>query len=411
MSRPLKILQVTDLYEPFIGGIEQHVKTLSRELAQRGHEVTVVTTRLPGTLAEETVDGVRIRRITGWASRVLAAWYERAEAPYHPPVPDPGVVASLNVILDELRPDIVHAHGWIAYSCLATARRRRPGRIVTLHDYSTACARKTLLRDGRDPCPGPRFGRCLHCAPGQYGVAKGLALTSGLRAARTLHGRVDSWIAISQFVADSSRRWLPKGDMITVIPPASLRSAPAQPRPSWLPAGGYMLFVGALGRHKGLDWLLRAHAGGGLSPLVLIGTRRADTPDTWPSNAIVRTDVPHEQVMTAWRHALLGVVPSVWPEPFGLVAVEAMSSAVPVVASRTGGLPEIVADGVTGILVTPGDTAELRAALLRLEHSPELRRAMGAAGLSHAKQFSSGIITELHEQHYRLVLDEPTSPR
>ena len=75
--------------------------------------------------------------------------------------------------------------------------------------------------------------------------------------------------------------------------------------------------------------------------------------------------------MEAWRHAGIGLVPSLWPEPFGLVAVEAMRSGVPVVASRIGALPGIVADGVTGILVTPGNTTELRAAIRRLDDDPD----------------------------------------
>ena len=95
---------------------------------------------------------------------------------------------------------------------------------------------------------------------------------------------------------------------------------------------------------------------------------------------VVRTDVPHGEVMAAWRHAGIGLVPSLWPEPFGLVAVEAMRSGVPVVASRIGALPGIVADGRTGILVTPASTAELRAAIRRLDDDPDLRRTMGAAG-------------------------------
>ena len=60
MSRPLRILQVTDLYEPFIGGMEQHVKSLSRGLADRGRKVVVATTRLPGTADDWTIEGVRV---------------------------------------------------------------------------------------------------------------------------------------------------------------------------------------------------------------------------------------------------------------------------------------------------------------------------------------------------------------
>jgi glycosyltransferase involved in cell wall biosynthesis len=411
VRRPLRILQVTDLFEPFIGGMELHVKTLSQELVQRGHEVTVVTAQLPNTPVEEVVDGLRVRRIAGWSARALAGWYERAEAPFHPPVPDPGVVTALRRIIDELRPDIVHAQGWISYSCLAVARHRPFQLVVTLHDYSFACVRKTLLRSGLTPCPGPRFDHCLRCAPGQYGIAKGAALTTGLRAARLLHARVPSWIAISQFVADSSRCVIPRGHAITVIPPTSAQPPPG-PRPEWLPvADGYALFVGALGAYKGLDWLLDVYAGADLRrPLVVIGTTRLDTPRAWPADVLVRTNVPHQQVMEAWRHAGIGLVPSLWPEPFGLVATEAMRSGVPVVASRIGALPGIVVDGITGILVTPGHSTELRAAIRRLDREPKLRASMGAAGLVRAQQFSAETVTALYEQHYRRLLSGHPEP-
>ncbi len=405
----MRILQVSDLFEPFIGGLEQHVKTLSQGLAQRGHEVTVATARLPGTPADEESGGLRIRRITGWSARALAGWYERAAVPFHPPLPDPGVVSALNRIIGESRPDVVHAQGWISYSCLAAARRQRFRLVVTLHDHSLACVRKTLLRHGQDPCSGPRLGACLRCAPGQYGAVKGTALTLGLRAARPLHGRVDSWVAISQFVADASRCALPHDCPVSVIPPTSAPPPPSAGRPAWLPPDGYALFVGALGRHKGLSWLLDAYAGGGFRrPLVVIGTPRRDTPQRWPAGVVVRTDVPHGEVMAAWRHAGIGLVPSLWPEPFGLVAVEAMRSGVPVVASRIGALPGIVADGRTGILVTPASTAELRAAIRRLDDDPDLRRTMGAAGRVYAEQFSAETVTGLYEQHYRQLLADRT---
>jgi glycosyltransferase involved in cell wall biosynthesis len=413
MRRPLRILQACDLFEPFIGGMQQHVKTLSQGLAQRGHDVTVATAHLPGTSFNETVDGFRIRRITGWSGRALASWYEHADAPFHPPIPDPGVVAALKRIIKELRPDVVHAQGWITYSCLAITRRQRLPLVVTLHDSSLACARMSLMRNGLEVCSGPRLDVCLRCATGQYGIVKGAALTVGLRAVRPLHGRVESWIAISRSVADSNRSVLPRGSVISVIPPSSAQPPPLGQRPDWLPADGYALFVGALGHYKGLNWLLEAYAGReARRPLVVVGTTQRDTPRTWPTGVVVRTDVPHQEVMEAWRHAEIGLVPSLCPEGFGLVAVEAMRSGVPVVASRIGALPEIVVDGITGILVTPGNTTELRAAIRHLDQNPDLRRTMGAAGLAQAQKFSAEIVTGLYEQHYhRLLAGQPDAAR
>lgn len=80
------------------------------------------------------------------------------------------------------------------------------------------------------------------------------------------------------------------------------------------------------------------------------------------------------------------VFPSVWPEPFGLVAVEAMASGRAVCASRIGGLEGIVEDGVTGFLFTPGDDAELASCLARLLDDEALRRRMGEAGRTRVER-------------------------
>jgi glycosyltransferase involved in cell wall biosynthesis len=378
MSRPLRILQVTDFYEPFVGGMEQHVQTLSLLLARHGHEVTVATARLPGTAEDETADGVRVRRIAGWASRALAGRYERSEAPFHPPMPDPGVMRGLAGIIAETRPDIVHAQGWMTYSCLAVGPRRSFRLVVTLHDHGMACPRRTLMRHGHTGCPGPQLGACLRCAPGQYGTVKGAALTVALRASRSLHGRADSWVANSQFVADASRRVLPRGTEISVIPPASQSPPPPGNRPDWLPPDGYLLFVGALGRHKGLNWLLDAYASGGITrPLVVIGTERADTPAAWPAGVTVRTSVAHQQVMEAWRHAGVGVVPSLWPEPFGLVGLEAGALGVPAIAVDAGGVRQWLREGVNGVAVRePASGRSFGDALASLLGDPDTLAAL-----------------------------------
>jgi len=78
------------------------------------------------------------------------------------------------------------------------------------------------------------------------------------------------------------------------------------------------------------------------------------------------------------------VVPSLWQEAFGLAALEPMARGVPVIASRVGGLPEVVRDGETGLLVTPGDEAELAGAMRRLLLDPAERKRLGANGRRRA---------------------------
>ncbi len=93
-------------------------------------------------------------------------------------------------------------------------------------------------------------------------------------------------------------------------------------------------------------------------------------------------------------------------EGMGRAAVEAMAAGLPVVASRVGGVPDVVQDGQTGLLVPPGDPEALAAALDRLLQDEALRMAMGEAGLRRAEAFSDRVMFERLEALYAEVLAE-----
>ena len=90
--------------------------------------------------------------------------------------------------------------------------------------------------------------------------------------------------------------------------------------------------------------------------------------------------VPPDEVADLIERSSLLLVPSRWHEPFGLVALEAAHMARPVVATRRGGLPEVVRDGETGLIVEPESPAALAGAVIGLIEAPESACAMGAAG-------------------------------
>ncbi|MGO8876552.1 MAG: glycosyltransferase family 4 protein [Acidimicrobiales bacterium] len=395
----MKILHLTDLFAPCIGGMESHVLYLARERTRRGHDVSVVTLVRPGGVATNRMEdiGFRVYRISGTYTRFRRAWAS-PDKPYHPPFPDPLVARQLQRILDEEQPDVVQAHNWIAYSYLAIKTPSSPPLLWTQHDYSLACPKKTLMYHRDDgTCPGPALRRCVPCSDEQYGAVKGTALTLGLFASNAaLHRRIDGIVAVSTAVARAVRLALGRTDVpVTVVngfvEDDATVAAGATPRPKFLPKqDGYLLFVGALGIHKGITDLLEAFEllGDDVPPLVVLGTPRPDTPTRWPRGVIVRENVPHDQVMAAWRHCGIGVVPSRWAEPFGLVPLEAASAGCPVVATRTGGLVESVEDGISGLLVPPQDPSAMATAIRHLLDNPTAALEMGLAGQRRAEQFT-----------------------
>jgi len=96
--------------------------------------------------------------------------------------------------------------------------------------------------------------------------------------------------------------------------------------------------------------------------------------------------LPHEELIQELLQADIAVVPSIWEEPFGMVAVEAMACGLPVVASRVGGLQEIVEEGKTGFLVEPMDYKALADRLETLCQNRELMESMGKAGRKKAEE-------------------------
>jgi alpha-maltose-1-phosphate synthase len=163
------------------------------------------------------------------------------------------------------------------------------------------------------------------------------------------------------------------------------------------PGRPYVIFVGRITRQKGVPVLL--HAASGLIPdaqLVLLAGA-ADTPEQLAevtelvdglranrSGIIwIPEMLPKPEVIQLLTHATVFACPSIY-EPLGIVNLEAMACGTAVVGSRTGGIPEVVAEGETGLLVPVGEPEPLAEALNTLLRDPDLADAMGQAGRKRA---------------------------
>lgn len=409
----MRVLLLTEFFPPIIGGIERHVLNLGRGLLQRGHQVTVATVLHEGMPGRERVDGMDVVRLRATSS-VFEAAFANQDKRHLPPLPDPGIMAGLRRLTQQLRPDIIHAHNWMVHSFLPLRPSVRGQLVVSLHDYSLVCAKKSLMLRDDVLCSGPGPLKCLGCAAGHYGPAKGVAIAAANAAMSVFERRmVDLFVPVSRSVAEGvglTDSGLPYQVIPNFIPDdVATTASHGHPALAGLP-DEYLLFVGALGRHKGVHVLLEAYERlRNPLPLVMLGMPWPDMPRSFPAGVTVMQNVPHAAVMEAMTHAVALLVPSIYRDACPTVAMEAMASGTAVIASNLGGLSDIVADQETGVLVPHGNVDALATAMERLTANQPERARMGAAGRQRVVLFSAGSVVERLETAYRDLLDVPGS--
>jgi glycosyltransferase involved in cell wall biosynthesis len=277
------------------------------------------------------------------------------------------------------RPDIVHVHNtfplvspslfWV------TARKSLPV-VQTLHNFRLLCPQAMFLRDNHicEDCLGttPWRGvvrRCYHESTAQSAVLAGMLVLH--RAIGTYRRKVTRYIALNRFCHDKfvagglpAERISIKPNFVNIPPPAETTRN-----------GG--LFVGRLSPEKGIDLMLAALDRLPDTVIDVIG----DGPETAHvqqhprvRNAGART---HDDVLTRMRSAAYLVMPSIWYETFALVVVEAFACGLPVIASRHGAMQELIEEGRTGLLFTPGSADDLANKIAWAERNPAAMRRMG----------------------------------
>jgi GT2 family glycosyltransferase/glycosyltransferase involved in cell wall biosynthesis len=336
------------------------------------------------------------------------------------------IAAAAAQVMDDFKPDVAHIHHLTNLSTTivpALARRRIPA-IVTLHDYWLLCHRGQLFDTQCRVCDGPDPARCHDCI-GPSAVAAPLAVAGGrvvraiesaapaafARGARGAAQAIATAIArpaaavelaaerlthmrnvcaqVSHFLApshDLRERFVKFGipeDRITVarngidLEPFARTTRTSVDR---LRLG----FLGSLIVSKAPHILLDAAQRlplGTVSVDLFGGHASYHGDDRYRAQLAARLPLPgvqargaisHDRVPDALSSIDVLVVPSVWPENSPLSIQEAFLAGVPVVASRIGGIPEAVIDGVNGLLFRPGDSDDLARALERLLHEPGL---------------------------------------
>jgi glycosyltransferase involved in cell wall biosynthesis len=326
--------------------------------------------------------------------------------------------------LRQWRPDVVHVHNTFpllsASVLLACADARIPV-VATLHNYRLTCANGSFYRDGKV---------CHDCATnmGMSAIRHGCYRESSMQTLPVVLGSVvqrHAWKTIPSayvFVSSAQREaltgyGLPADRTFVKWNLLELMSRPQADESS------RVVYIGRLDQVKGIPTLMRSwdrfRAGplGGRLRLAIAGSGPLEAEvRTWASghaDVEVLGMLQPEQCRELLAGSLAAIVPSEWEETFGLVAVEAMSAGVPVIASAIGALPELIEDSGGGVLFTPGDVAGLAGVLQDVAAEPARWRALGtAARASYERRFDPAANIEELLDIYRFAIADPThSPR
>ena len=302
---------------------------------------------------------------------------------------NPSAFRTLSALFERERVSIVHVHNTlplISPAVYSAARRAGAAVVQTLHNYRLLCPVATLYRDGA-PCElcvgrSVAWPSVVHgCYRGERAATATVATMLALhKALGTYRNRVDRYIALTHF---AKRKFIEGGLPASriVVKPNSV--APLDTHGPT--AAGPVLFVGRLTEEKGVRILLDAwQENAHLPPLRVVGDgplRHEVEARTNRGTVIYAVGrVPPADMAAEYAAASMLVFPSIWYEGFGLAIVEAMAAGLPVVASRLGSAEEIVRDGETGLLFTPGDREDLERKVRWLFERPEVARSMGARG-------------------------------
>jgi glycosyltransferase involved in cell wall biosynthesis len=379
----MKILHVNKFFD-LHGGAEVYMHELMRVQREAGHEVHALSTRSPKN--QPSADSARF---------VTRYELSRSEGP----VRDATVAANflwnteakraMSVALEDLKPDVVHLHNiyhHLSTSILSPIRAAGVPCVQTLHDLKLACPNYRMYTEGApcERCKGGRYyeavkHRCLWSGflPNVLAAAE-----MGFTKARQSYERtVHTFICPSDFMAAKMIEWgEPASKFMVVRAPVPRRNARAER------GGGYVLAVGRLSPEKGYEELLHAmrNVQGIRLKIAGIGPDENRLRSYLSAHGMDQVELVGfkrgAELEDLYRNAEAFLACPVGYENAPLAVLDALDYGLPVLATRIGGLPEMVVDGESGYLVTRGDTDAWTATLRRFSSlSAEERTRMADA--------------------------------
>ncbi|MBN2469713.1 MAG: glycosyltransferase [Anaerolineae bacterium] len=402
----MRILVMSDLYPPhFLGGYELKCRLHVDELRRLGHEVRVLTSRwkLPAPVVEGHVHrllhvdpvspNLRLR-----PARELPLRLDRRVSQFRWALATRRNRALAAQVAREFQPDVVYVWnmGGVGITPVLAVQEQGYPCVFRLDDYWLKELKEELVGDMS------AFIRLYRS------VMLGWQDVSALRFDHALV--VSNWVKQRYAQAGfppEAMRVLPEGvPAAMVIDRGAVAGLPADPGPPQL------VHVGRLVEHKGTHVAVEALAV--LAERYGLNTARLDIIGAGDPAYLARLEtlardlgvaeqvsfvgfIPHEEVLERFKMYTAVLVNSLWEEPLAGTIAEGMARGLPVIVTDRGGNPEIIDDGVNGMLVPPGDASALAAAIFRLVSDPALARSIRRAGLDtvHEGYTHEGIVSEV----------------
>lgn len=374
----MKILMVNEFVD-LRGGAERYLIALCEHLVSLGVRVDILHGHKPERKEVAKADHV----------------YRIPELGQEHPALDPGLLLRLKDLLLQSRPDVIYVHNLRHAGAILHLASVAPT-FQYVHDHKASCPDgKRLLHFPLSPCAHPISPFCMlrahfrRCMPRSPGKAVGAYLRAKGRLSASC--RLRGLLVASTFMEELLRANGVPHRLITVLPlftpwPVEKWTTPENPNG--------LLYVGRLAQGKGIleliTWVSRMQDSVHLEIVgdgdLLEGAARMIRENGLDSKIHLMGPLRDEALRAAYRRNAVLVLPSVWPEPFGLVGLEAASLGRPAVAFDVGGISQWLKDGQTGRLVPPGDFRQMRDTLSDMLGKPERLKTLGIGAIQQASE-------------------------
>lgn len=398
----MKILFLSDTFPPqSAGGADVVAFNLAHALHNLGHEVAVVST-------SQNKAGVSCEKENG-----ILVW--RIYANYHPrwraylSLYNPQTVPEIKKIIKAFHPDVVHAHNihqYLSYHSLKIAKKCGAKVFLTAHDVmlfhygklapSPEEQKAENAKDLEHVSYKTGFWRLARYSKKRFNPLRNICIRNYLRF-------VNKIFAVSEFI----KKALADNGIFNVAVIHNGTNVSAAPKEQAIKtfrekhgiqdSDRVVFFGGRLSGQKGGEQIVRAmekvQRSVPLAKLVVAGNREGYAEKMWrlaedlkiSRNVVFAGWLSQEDMDVAYGIADVCVAPSIYFEPFGMMALESMAHGKPVVAGIFGGMPEAVIDGVTGYVVNPLRVSDLAEKIILLLQDDALARQMGERGLERIK--------------------------